>query len=158
MRKEPTAEQKERAAAKRRQMQDLCKMIRNMNEQARAELAGKVAGIVTVEGKGLSMHNQCMIASQNPTATIVGGFRQWIKAGRAVRKGEHGITIWCPRFNGSETRQNEETGETERDGQGLAGFLLGTVFDVAQTDEIATAADAAPAAEPVTAQPELAIA
>lgn len=43
-----------------------------------------------------SLHNQVLIAFQMPGATRVAGFRQWLKLGYAVQKGEHGISIWAP--------------------------------------------------------------
>jgi hypothetical protein len=32
-----------------------------------------------------------------PEASCVRGFKDWLDAGRAVRKGEHGIRIFAPR-------------------------------------------------------------
>lgn len=63
--------------------------------------------------------------------TVVGGYRQWQRAGRQVQKGEHGSIIWFPRMS-----KNEET-DTEE----LKGFMLATVFDVSQTKEIGASED-----------------
>jgi hypothetical protein len=57
---------------------------------------------------------------------MVGGFNQWITAGRAVRKGEHGLSLWIPCQGKSES--DDEPGETY--------FRMGTVFDIEQTAEI----------------------
>ena len=75
----------------------------------------------------LSVHNQCLIAMQYANATIVGGFKQWLKAKRCVMKGQHGAVIWIPMG-----RKNKETGELEEH----TGFVLGSVFDVSQTAEV----------------------
>src|SRR5262249_5129698 len=44
----------------------------------------------------LSAFNSCLVLRQLPNASMVGGFRQWLDKGRAVRKGEHGLMIWLP--------------------------------------------------------------
>lgn len=140
-RRTPTAEQKEKAAARRANIRAMCKQIAAMNDEQREALAARLPGLITIEGRPLSFHNHCMIAAQLAGASIVGGFRQWLKAGRAVRKGEHGATIWCP----TGARKSEETtdgAEVNADGD-RPGFILGTVFDVSQTDAINDAAETA---------------
>ena len=138
MRKQPTEEQKAKAAARRANIRAMCKQIAALNDTQRADLAARMPGVVTVEGRPLSFHNQLMIAFQLPAATILGGFRQWIKAGRAVRKGEHGAAIWCP-IGHRQPTDNTDGGEVNADGE-RPGFILGTVFDISQTDAIHDAA------------------
>jgi hypothetical protein len=41
-------------------------------------------------------------------ATIVGGFRQWLKQGRCVKKGEHRSDIWIP-LGDKEAREDGST-------------------------------------------------
>src|SRR3954470_24219902 len=43
-----------------------------------------------------SLANQLLIAMQCPAATIVAGFRTWIKLGYCVRRGETALRIWVP--------------------------------------------------------------
>ena len=43
-----------------------------------------------------SLRNVMLIASQNPTATLVAGFHAWHKLGRFVKKSESGILILAP--------------------------------------------------------------
>ena len=132
MRRQPTAEQKQRAAERREKMKGYCRQIKAMEDGERERLASRIQAH-SVEGATYSLHNQCMIAFQCPTATILGGFRQWKAHGRAVRKGEHGIGIWVPKFS----KATDETGEkVEGD---VEGFLFGTVFDVSQTEELTAA-------------------
>ena len=121
-----------------------------MSAEQRTALAACLPGIATVEGRALSVFNACLIASQNPQSTIVGGFRQWIKAGRAVRKGEHGMCIWVPLRQGADS-DAEESG-VNGDETSMR-FILGTVFDVTQTQEIGTQADEAQPSEPVQVKP-----
>ena len=106
-----------------------------MTDEQRAAMAARLPGIVTVEGRALSPFNCCLLAMQAPSVTMVGGFRQWINAGRAVRKGEHGMSIWVPKMPKDDpNRQGDESSSADE-----VHFLLGTVFDVSQTDEIETA-------------------
>jgi hypothetical protein len=75
-----------------------------------------------------SFHNVMLILSQNPEASRVAGFRKWKEQfGRFVKKGEHGIAILFPRIK----VEDLEDGTPERR---LAGFSVGYVFDVKQTD------------------------
>jgi len=126
MRRQPTEEQKAESTAKRERFRALSKRIAEMPEAERNALAARISP-TTVEGHTLSCHNALMIGFQSPTASIVGGFAQWRKLGRAVRKGEHGIAIWVPRFAGK--------GEGQEDAGSPEGFMVGYVFDVTQTDE-----------------------
>ena len=108
-----------------------------MTEDERAELVTKVGAVVTCEGRALSPFNSCLVLTQLPTASVVGGFRQWLDKGRCVRKGEHGLMIWIP-------TGKAEKGEADApppEGEGIddsaprrAGFIAGTVFDVSQTE------------------------
>ena len=127
--KEPTAEQKAKAQARREKMRAISKKISDMTDDERLAFARTVQ-VVTIDGRTLSPHNQCMLAFQNPAVTVVGGFQQWRKAGRMVRKGEHGLAIWIP--VGAKV-ENQETGDKET--AAVDYFTLATVFDVAQTDE-----------------------
>jgi len=118
--------------ARRERFAALAGQIAELSPEARAALATSMPAIVTVEGRALSLHNACLVALQLPTATILGGYRQWLAAGRQVRKGEHAIMIWAPRM-----KKDADTGDDER-----AGFITISMFDVSQTDA-AVASEAA---------------
>jgi len=126
--------QKAKATERRRRMRDLCLSIRAMDDSERAQLAAQCP-VITVEGRQLSTFNQCLLATQLPSATIVGGFRQWRSHGRSVSKGQHGLGIWCPSGGKkADTSKNEPSAEdlsSER-----PNFFMGTVFDVSQTVEL----------------------
>ncbi len=124
-----TSQQKAAAQARRAQFRELCKKIDAMPEAERTAFAAKVLA-TTVEGHTLSFHNQMLIALQRDGVTLVGGYRQWSKAGRFVRKGEHGMMIWC-----ATTARKEEKAEAEAgDEEAKPGFIMGTVFDISQTE------------------------
>jgi hypothetical protein len=123
-----TAEQKAKSEARKARFQEIVKQVAAMDDTAREILAAEIM-VTTCEGRTLSGNNQCLIAVQCQNATIVGGFRQWIEQGRCVRKGEHGLMIWIP-----VARKAKEDGAPSE-----TGFIMGTVFDISQTEEIPAA-------------------
>jgi len=128
-RRAPSPEQRAQAEERRNRFRALARQVAGMSPEARAELAARV-NPVTVEGRPLSLHNACLLAAQLASVTLVGGFRQWRRAGRHVRKGEHGLALWVPRGTPkSEPNDPEADSEAER-----PRFLIGTVFDVSQTE------------------------
>lgn len=74
-----------------------------------------------------SPKNQERILSQCSHASDVRGFHAWLKAGRVVRKGQKGIKIIAPVMGGE-------------DGGKVVTIKPAYVFDVSQTDELATRA------------------
>jgi len=136
MKRQLTPEQEAARKARKEKFGALWKQVAAMPELERVQLANKL-GIVTCEGHELSLCNTMLIALQNPTASIVGGFRQWLKHGRCVRKGEHGIMIWCPTGGKGEVPPMAvivygSNPAPESDHR----FIIGTVFDIGQTDEL----------------------
>lgn len=75
-----------------------------------------------------SLGNCLLILRQNPRATMVAGFRAWLKLGRQVKKGEKGICILAPLVGKKEL--DDGSGETRE----VFGFRAVHVFDVSQTD------------------------
>ncbi len=73
-----------------------------------------------------SASNILLILAQRPTATRVAGLRTWNGLGRRVSKGERGIRIIVPIV-----RRDDDTDSEQRR---IAGFSVGTVFDISQTD------------------------
>jgi len=137
----PTQEQKDRAAARRQQFKKLAGQLAKMTDAERDAVAGKLPALVNCDGHVLSVTNTALIYLQGGTnCTMVGGFRKWIKQGRAVKKGEHGFMIWVPsKKNGNEDKpENYQTPGTSEPSDSNLFFLTGTVFDVAQTQEIET--------------------
>lgn len=121
-----TREEKTAKAAERRErFKELAKRIADIPPETRSAMAME-SGIRTIEGRALSPVNCCLILTQCPGASVVGGFRQWLAAGRCVAKGQHGLSLWIPT---KRKTTNEETGEESE----KAGFVMGTVFDIGQT-------------------------
>lgn len=137
MSKQATPEEHEAALARRAAFRELCKQVASMDETQRGAFVARV-GIITCEGRSLSVHNQVLIAMQRPDASVVGGFFQWIKAGRSVRKGEHGCMIWVPTARRGTTTAEQGTSSTDSsdssDSTDRPGFIMGTVFDITQTE------------------------
>lgn len=75
-------------------------------------------------------HNVMLIASQQPNASHVAGFRTWSQLGRYVKKGEKGIRILAPIV--CRSAQNKE--ERVETAASIAGFRVACVFDVSQTE------------------------
>ncbi|NMB83274.1 MAG: hypothetical protein GYA14_15805 [Ignavibacteria bacterium] len=99
--------------------------ILSLSQEEREALA--TISIPTIEGRFLSKHNAIMILFQFPfNPTVVGGFKQWLKAGRSVRKGEHGAVILYP-VGTKDDQGNIEDAER---------FFSATVFDISQTEPI----------------------
>ncbi len=144
-RKQPTEEQRARAAARREAFRKLAADVSSMPDEQRAALVNRAGGIFTVEGRPLSVVNSCLVLAQCPSASMVGGFAQWLRAGRCVRKGESGLAIWIPtggRSNNNGPADVSSSGEPIAEaGDAKANprtrFIMGTVFDVSQTDAIA---------------------
>jgi len=103
------------------------KTLSEMTEEQRQAIADKF-GIVTVEGHLLTSHNQCFLVAQSEiNFSIVGEFLQWKKAGRVVRKGEHGFLIFVP------LKTKQENSEMFSDDEDIKFYTV-TVFDISQTD------------------------
>src|SRR5262245_37711734 len=137
-RRQPTAEQKQRAAERRERFTALARQVATLSDDERAALVMKVGAIVTVEGRALSAFNSALVLSQLPTSSMVGGFQQWKAHGRSVKKGEHGLMIWVPtgrkQDSGPAASEVQTAGATPAEGDAKrSGFVMGTVFDISQT-------------------------
>jgi hypothetical protein len=124
---------------KRKRLREFCKQVAGLTEEQRVALAARMP-IVTCEGHPLSFFNQCMLALQAQRAlTVVAGYRQWRKAGRFVKAGEHACgCIWVPMGK----RSKPEGTEAGNEGvvSGVTGFVLVSVFDIGQTEAMVEAA------------------
>lgn len=126
-RKEPTEEQKAAAKERREQIKKLCHVVKALTPEKRVLLASRF-GIRNPEGRELSTFNQCLLIHQSEKVSIVGGFQQWRKLGRTVKKGARALAIWVPIGSKSETDSAEPEGDED------TRFILGNVFDISQTE------------------------
>jgi antirestriction protein ArdC len=83
-----------------------------------------------------SLHNQLLIAFQRPGATRVAGFRRWLSLGYAVRKGEHGLSIWAPCPPSKKKLRAWREAGADPDERPRTFFRLVKVFDRAQVDPL----------------------
>ena len=135
MKRKPTAEQEQTRADRKARFTELCKRFAAMSKEERERWASDAGVVVTVAGHALSPRNTVLCYFQRSGVSMVGGFRQWLAAGRCVRKGEHGISILVPIGGGKvETEDGDEISSQVH-------FIAGTVFDVSQTDAIPASED-----------------
>jgi hypothetical protein len=122
-------------------MRDLAETVRAMAPERREALAAEY-GTITAEGHRLSPFNCVYVAAQAGRPLLqVGGFRQWQRVGRKVRKGETAIArMWTPKAKGKEPAADEWADEKESRGR---GFILVPVFDVSQTEPLGAESEAA---------------
>jgi len=71
----------ERIEAKKAKTKELQAWLKGLSEDQRQEIAAKM-GATTIEGRVLSPVNQCLVFTQYPNATILGGYQQWQRAGK----------------------------------------------------------------------------
>src|SRR5260221_13754866 len=105
--------------------------IKEITEKATEQLvaalnAGRsevLAGYLKAIGRfhRYSFHNVLLIASQNPNASYVAGFRTWNQLGRFVKKGEKGIDSCSHRS--SQTRDRNGSGRNSCLGRGFSRCL-----------------------------------
>jgi len=114
--------------AKKAKMKQLGEQFAKMTEAERVELSNQLGTLRTIEGRPLSFKNSALLYFQRKGVSIVGGFQQWKKAGRIVKKGEKALAIFCPA-----TKKTKE-GETPDDSSLF--FFTGNVFDISQTEPL----------------------
>lgn len=116
----------QKAKDKRARQAELRQRLAKLTDADKQALANR-GMIATVEGRTLSLHNTLLLYLQSPRVqpTVVGGYRQWQRAGKQVKRGEHGSTIWFP------------AGEKTEDGDIISAdtFYTATVFDISQVEE-----------------------
>ncbi len=111
----------------------------------RKELEQALAALLTSDGwrrwlrtratlHGYSAKNTLLIAHQawarGISPTHVAGFRAWLKLGRAVRKGERGLSIWAP----MRVKARDEAGEESDEKRTV--FRIARVFDTLSRDHL----------------------
>lgn len=117
---------------RRERMRQFAGKVAKMTPEQRVALF-QTHPVVSIEGKTLSVYNTCFLLTQDERVTMVGGFQQWRRAGRQVKKGEKGLAVWFPRVQKADPdKQEGEVSEEDLETR----FMLGTVFDVSQTEEM----------------------
>lgn len=112
-------------------------VIKKMSPEELRKLADSLVCLPTIEGRTLSIRNTILCYMQKGGGvkpSIVGGFKQWLKAGRCVNKGEEGLAILFPAKFKAEDKDGEEIEATK--------YYCGVVFDISQTVELPSQAAA----------------
>lgn len=93
--------------------------------------SGEINGIIaqSVTEKPYSAFNQCFLANQQATPGVFGGFQQWRRVGRKVKKGEHGFYICFPMM-----RHQKESEMTAIMQEEKPKFAMVSVFHYDQTE------------------------
>ena len=118
----------------REKMNGMIKEVSGLSNERREEIARKYP-IITSDGHAISAFNTVFLTLQTELSlTIIGGFKQWERAGRTVAKGVKAAGyIYVPMKGKKDAEGETRTPERLR-------FRMVPVFDIAQTEESAVAA------------------
>src|SRR6476620_8525466 len=97
-----------------------------------------------------SLANQLLIALQKPDATMVAGFRAWLKLGYCVRRGETALRVWTPIPPSQRAVKEWETAGGSAGERPRTRFRLGPVFDRSQVEPLPAPAEPAVLDPPVS--------
>jgi hypothetical protein len=114
---------------KKTRIKELMSKISQLSDEQKQILVEKL-GITNPEGHILTGRNQALLyfQAEGSPLSVVGGFQQWQKYGRVVRRGEHGYLIAVP--------ANNKKVEDSSDADDPTFFLWKAVFDISQTEEM----------------------
>ena len=107
--------------------------IANLKNAAELVSEDAVKAFLATTNKKYSNLNCQMILSQMGSATVVAGFNDWKKAGRVVSKGQKGLAIFAPLV-----KKGEALSDLVSTTDDVFGFRVVYVFDISQTEELAT--------------------
>jgi hypothetical protein len=118
---------------------NLARKIAAMSDTECAKFAARCPVVLTIDGRPISGKNAMLAMMQCQNVTLIGGFRQWLAAGRAVRQGEKAIYIFVPSSRKADTASAATVGDDASAAVGdSVRFIMAAVFDVSQTDPIET--------------------
>ena len=115
-------------------------------DQARATLEAGLSGIredpaalagylaFSARFRDYSARNRLLVYLQRPRAQFCKGYRDWLKNGRQVRKGEKALSILAPLLR--KPNQEELAAGADPDRRIPFGFRAVAVFDYEQTDAV----------------------
>ena len=113
--------------------------LAKMTDEERAQLAARAPGLVTCEGHPITVNNTMLLVLQSgrEDLTMIGGFRQWKKAGRSVMRGQHSIGSIMVPMNGRKRQDADESADEESGKPERMHFRFVPMFDISQTEELA---------------------
>ncbi len=107
-------------------VKQLREQLKNLTQEQRNQFI-KRGMISTIDGHVLSPGNTILCYFQSQDApTVVGGYQQWKRAQRQVKRGEHGMIIWFP-VGDKDEEENIIT---------VDRYYIATVFDITQTETV----------------------
>lgn len=119
---------------KQEKLKNLFKTVQEMTNEQLEQFVSNV-GIVTCEGHALSPRNQVLLvlqAENDIMPSIVGGYAQWQKQNRQVKKGEKSkLSILVPMT----IKEKNEQGQVIENSEDVTFFKWVSVFDILQTEE-----------------------
>jgi hypothetical protein len=120
---------------RKQKAREIAGKIAAMSDDERAALAARLPTVVNPDGRALSFRNTAMLMMQSgrEDLTIVAGFKQWIRAGRVVNKGEHAIGFILVPMTRKKNDESLDDDDNEKKGM---HFKHVAVFDVSQTSEL----------------------
>lgn len=119
---------------------NLARKIAAMSDSERSEFAARCPVVLTIDGRPISGKNAMLAMLQCESVTVIGGFRQWLAAGRAVRQGSKALYIFVPSSRRVDAGAEPATDGAEPGAAESVRFLMAPVFDVSQTDAVDEAA------------------
>ena len=124
-------------------IKQITEMLANATKEQREDFAMRHP-VLNVEGRLLSGTNAMIlthlaVSEGCDTPTVVGGFQQWLKAGRSVRKGCKALYMRLPI---TYKRKEQSTGDAAAaqpadDATKPHGYKFVAVFDISQTEGVA---------------------
>ena len=120
--------------AKKQKIQAIFQSVKDLTPEQKDYLMKNLI-VKNPEGHLLSGNNCLLLERQaamynpNISFSVVGGFQQWQKHNRKVKKGESGFYIAIP------SKKQDEQSENNNE----VFFFFKAVFDISQTEEISTA-------------------
>lgn len=144
-------EKKQYREDKNAKVKAIADMIAKLTDEQREMLLKKIGAVATIEGHKCSIYNTLFMFYQRieMPLSIVGGFKQWQKAGRKVKKGEKGMMLLFP-IHHERKDKNGEVLLNPLTGEPLiwTNFRVGYVFDITQTEKDGYTPDEMPLALP----------
>jgi len=117
--------------AKKQKIKAIYQSVKDLTPEQKDFLSKNLI-VKNPEGHFLSCHNCIMLERQaamynpNISFSVVGGFQQWQKHNRKIKKGESGFFIAIPSKKQDEQSENNDE----------VFFFFKAVFDISQTEPI----------------------
>jgi hypothetical protein len=123
-------DQIEASKVRKETLRKLATSVREMTEEEQVAEVAKSGLIPSIAGRDLSPFNSIFLRRQMAGVQQVGGFQQWRKEKRKVKKGSKALAIWMPLKKKEDKKDAPDKEETDS-----LMFRIVNVFDISQTEE-----------------------